>query len=155
MKEQTITVTSLKAVRSIPYTHSAVPLQVVPERQTPVFSLCARLCLSIRRTLWTSNHLSRINPNLIYRKFLILFWYRTLSIRFVISKWSNICPCRQCTILIFWPQSRCVTFLHLVVSKNFAFQLYHKKWPLFNIVWNSITCVILHRGSNINLISQK
>jgi hypothetical protein len=46
MKEQTANmVTGLMAVKSIPNTQLTIPLQVLPEF---VFSLCARLCLSVR-----------------------------------------------------------------------------------------------------------
>jgi len=147
-------VTGLMAVRSIPNTHLAIPLQELPERVLSSPSVQGSVSLSVW-TLWTSEHLSRINPNLIYC-ICFLFCYRTLTFQIVVSKWSNICPCWQRTILFVWPQARCVTFLHLVISKSLAFQLYHnKQWPLCNIGWRSITCVILHHIPNINLIFQK
>jgi len=68
-----------------------------------------------------------------------LFFYRTLSLQFVVSKWNNVCPSWQCTIWFAWLWSRCVALQHLAVSKNVAFQLYHnKQCPLCKAVWNSI-----------------
>jgi hypothetical protein len=87
--------------------------------ETPVFSLYVFDPLDV----W---HLSRINPNILYHN-CFLFLYHTLSFQFVVSKWNNMCPCSQCSILFVWPRSRCVAFPHLVVSKNVAFQLYHNK----------------------------
>jgi len=155
MKEQTtIMVTGPMAVRSIPNTHSAIRLQVLPDRLLSSPSGHVSVSLSVW-TLWTSEHLSRINPNLIYC-ICFLFCYCTLSLQFVVSKGSNICLCWQCTTVFVWPQARCVAILHQVISKNLAFQLYHnKQWPLCNILWNSITCVILYHVPNINLIFQK
>jgi len=147
-------VTGLMAVRSIPYMRLAIPLQLLPDRLLSSPFVHVSVSLSVW-TLWTSKHLSRINPNLIYC-ICFLFCCRTLTLQFVVSKWSNICPCWQFTILFVWPQARCVAILHQVISKNLAFRLYHNiQWPLCNIVWNSITCVILHHVPNINLIFPK
>jgi len=80
-----------------------------------------------------------------------LYFYHVLSLQFIVSKWNKNCPYWQCIILFVWPRSRCVAFLHLIVSKNLAFQLYHKKQcPLCHIVRNSITCAFLHHDFNIN-----
>ena len=79
-------------------------------------------------------------------------FYVTLSLHFVVSKWSKICPCWQCTTLFVWAHFRCVAFLHLVISKKFAFQLfYNKPCALCNTVRNFKTCPILHHGFQYQL----
>lgn len=79
-----------------------------------------------------------------------------MPLRFVVSRYNNVCPYWQRTILFVWSRSRCVAFLELAVVKNIAFQLYrNKQCPLCKAVLNFITCEILHHASNINLIFYK
>jgi hypothetical protein len=103
-------VVGLMAVSLLPNKQSAIPLRVLPGR-LPSSS-------SMRLTPWTE-HLSRINHNLIYRFY--LFFCLILSFRFSVPKWNKSCPCCQCTNLFVWPRSRCVAFQHSALKKTLCF----------------------------------
>jgi len=129
MKVQiTSKLTGLKAVRSLPNTHWAIRLRVLLEILLSSLSVHAFISLIVSPSVWTSvrpsvwtESLSRISAKFFYTVIVFLFFYRTLSLHFVVSKWNNVCPCWQCTILFVWPWSRCVAYSILYYTILYTF----------------------------------